>query len=76
MTFAYGTGFKPVDGGSRTCFGIAWFATEKEANDYHNFIQSENHTYNGGMFHGMRCGRDRVFDKTKDGVKIYAVTHQ
>ena len=63
----------PIKRDSRTCFGILYFATEAEAEDYGYVAQSQ--TYNGGMFHGMACGRDKGFDHVgPDGTAYFAVT--
>jgi hypothetical protein len=72
--YAYG-GFKADASDSRICFGIAWFKDEAEAKKYSEYVSSHGHTYNGGWYHGMPCGRDYGFDFVKDGVKYYAVTH-
>lgn len=65
----------PVKTESRICFGIAWFATEADADAAHNAIRQRGETYNGGFFHGMACGRDKAFDYD-DPVhgRLYAVT--
>lgn len=47
---------------SRICFGIIWFETEKEAIEYGKLMNELGVTYNGGMFHGMLCGRDSTWD--------------
>ncbi len=59
---------------SRICFGIAWFATEREADAYATIVRKRGDTYNGGYFHGMSCDRDSGFDYTEQGRKLYAVT--
>lgn len=73
--FAYG-GFKADASSSRTCFGIAWFYNIHEAEKYSEFVKKAGHTYNGGYFHGMSCGRDPGFDTTGPEGKLFAVTHQ
>lgn len=74
--FTYSSLHKAVASESRICFGIAWFATEEAANSYSEYIKSKGHTYNGGMFHGMACGRDKSFDRDGPaGNRWYAVTH-
>jgi hypothetical protein len=65
----------PVKTEGRSCFGIAYFATEVEADRYAAFVQARNDRYNGGYFDGMRCGRDTGFDHVDDsGRLLYAVT--
>lgn len=66
--------FKPVDRDIRTCFSIAFFATEQEADEYAKFVEEHGYTYNGGYFDGRPCGRDKSFDRDVNGVKQYAVT--
>ena len=67
---------KPVKSDSRICFGIDYFYTEAEANAYDAFIRERGDTYNGGVYHGMDCGRDSRFDHVDaaSGKKLYAVT--
>jgi len=65
---------QPVKTESRTCFGIAWFATEAEADKAHEIVRKAGRTYNGGFFHGRLCGRDRAYDIVVDGRKLFAVT--
>jgi len=65
----------PVKTDSRICFGIAWFASEEEANRYSQIVHKRGDTYNGGWYHGMACGRDRGFDyKDEQHGQLYAVT--
>ena len=64
-----------VDTDIRICFAIAWFDSEESAQEATKDKQVENSTYNGGMFHGMRCGREERFDYIKEGRKLYAVTY-
>jgi hypothetical protein len=65
----------PVRIDSRICFGIAYFATEAEADLYAADVVRRGVTYNGGWFDGMACGRDRSWDYTDaDGRRLYAVT--
>lgn len=76
MAFTYSEKYKAVESESRTCFGIAWFLKESDADGYAAEVRAKGHTYNGGMFHGMACGRDRGFDKNDpQGKRLYAVTH-
>ena len=65
----------PVRIDSRICFGIAYFATEAEADLYAADVVRRGVTYNGGWFDGMACGRAEAFDYLMpDGSKRYAVT--
>lgn len=66
---------KPVKRDSRTCFGIVWFATEDEADEYAAGVRAEGQIYNGGFMHGLPCGRDAVWDCHDDALgPLYAVT--
>lgn len=66
---------KPVLSAQRICFGISWFKTEEDAQKYHEEVQKDGRTYNGGFFHGMPCGRDTGFDFVhKEHGQLYAVT--
>lgn len=58
----------------RICFGIAWFTSERDANDYDKIVREKGLTYNGGFFDGRPCGRDKNWDYERDGIKYYAVT--
>ena len=64
----------PVERDIRICFAIYYFETEEDAQRYHSYVRKKGFTYNGGWFHGMRCGRESRWDKTVDGKKLYAVT--
>jgi hypothetical protein len=55
----------------RRCFGIAWFATEAEAQVFAQAVRALGRTYNGGFFHGAPCGRNPGFDHGG----LFAVTH-
>lgn len=66
--------FHPVDRDSRICFGISFFLSEKEADEYAKFVKEQGYTYNGGYFDGMPCGRDKSFDRVVGEQKQYAVT--
>ena len=55
-------GHKPVIGETRICFGIDWYATEKEADEMGEYNQKSGCVYWGGFFHGMPCGRDKTWD--------------
>jgi len=55
---------------SRICFGLVWFKTEEEANEYSQIIHELGITFNGGMFHGIPCGRVSEFD-IKEGEYKY-----
>ena len=60
---------------SRNCFGLAYFTDEETAIRAGEVITKSKATYNGGMFHGMPCGRDKTHDHvTADGTKLFAVT--
>jgi hypothetical protein len=61
---------------SRICFGIAYFTKEKDATTYAAHVREQGRTYNGGMFHGMPCGRDESRDYVDPKLgQLYAVTH-
>ena len=59
----------------RICFGIAYFDSEENAAIANKEVTDRGDTYNGGMFHGMSCGRDKSWDREEDGRKLYAVTY-
>ena len=60
---------------SRICFGIAWFKTEAEADEYGEWVRSIGSTYNGGFYHGRPCGRDKSWDYVDDELgELFAVT--
>jgi len=68
-------GHRSVRLDSRICFAIKWYATEKEADEMGAYSRAIGNTYNGGMFHGMACGRDKSWDmKDENGNMIYAIT--
>lgn len=48
---------EPVKSDMRICFGIAWFATEEDAELHSEHMKKTGRTVNGGFFHGMQCGR-------------------
>ena len=65
----------PVKIDSRICFGIAYFATETDAQAYAAHVRSIGVTYNGGYFDGMPCGRDKSFDHVDPTLgQLFAVT--
>lgn len=64
----------PVDVDVRICFGIAWYASEEDAELADAETRKRGNTYNGGYFHGMNCGREGSWDRVREGVKQYAVT--
>jgi len=66
----------PVKTDVRICFGIHWFATEKDAEIWGNHSFKSGNYYNGGYYHGRPCGRDKSWDYTdKDtGESFYAAT--
>lgn len=59
----------------RSCFGLFWFVKEDDAETYAAFVRHKGLTYNGGFFHGMKCGREKQFDKETENGKLYAVSH-
>lgn len=59
---------------SRTCFGIDYYDDEAEADEVGAKVTASGQTYNGGYFHGMKCGREKSRDIVVDGVQLYAVT--
>jgi|TARA_R110000751_G_scaffold188986_1_gene294925 hypothetical protein len=60
----------------RISFAIAYFDSEESAQEASADENAKGNTYNGGMFHGMQCGRDKTWDHTDDkGRKLYAVTY-
>jgi hypothetical protein len=65
-----------VESEQRTCFGIAWFSNEADAEAYAEEVRKAGLRYNGGMYHGMRCGRADWFDLKPlgDEPALYAVT--
>lgn len=65
-----------VDCDIRICFAISWFDSEESAQEAHKYVTERDYRYNGGMFHGMQCGRDKTWDRTNEkGRKLYAVTY-
>ena len=66
--------FHAVDREDRTCFGIAYFASKKDADNYSKYVRENGRTYNGGMMSGKPCGRAPEFDRSVAGEKQYAVT--
>lgn len=65
----------PVMTVSRICFALEWFATEAEAEDRAAEVRKRGDTYNGGMFHGMPCGREPHQDFISDEHgPLYAVS--
>lgn len=74
---AQGVTVKPVKQESRTCFGIEWYTTEEDAMMADARVRKEGRTYNGGLYHGMPCGRDRQWDHfdQKLGTHLFAVTN-
>ena len=53
----------PVAHESRICFGISWYATERDAWIADRLIRARGITYNGGFYDGMPCGRDSAWDR-------------
>jgi hypothetical protein len=65
----------PVKTDSRICLGISYFLSEADAQAYAQEIVRRGHTYNGGFFHGMQCGREESRDYLDDELgQLYAVT--
>lgn len=65
----------PVKYDSRNCFAVAFFQTETEAQAFSEWVREQGHTYNGGWYHGMKCGRDSSFDRDDPKLgRLYAVT--
>jgi hypothetical protein len=59
----------------RICFAIKFFKTEQDADEYAKQVRECGLTYNGGMFHGMPCGREKSWDHIDPELgKLYAVT--
>lgn len=52
----------PIHFDSRTCFAIAFFLKEADAQAYGDYHRQRGSTYNGGYFDGMPTGRDSSFD--------------
>ena len=67
-------GIEAQAGDVRICFAVAYYTNEADAIKAGEYSKAHN-TYNGGMFHGQPCGRDKSFDFKLDGVTYYAVTH-
>lgn len=66
---------QPVKTSSRTCFGIAYFTREVDAEVFAAEVARTGQTYNGGFFHGMACGRDKGWDYVDASLgQLYAVT--
>ena len=65
---------QPVDVDVRICFGIAWYASEEDAQKADEVTRKQGNTYNGGFYHGVICGREESWDREVDGKKRYAVT--
>ena len=65
----------PVKYDSRICFGITYFKTEAEAQQYDEHIREKGCTYNGGFYDGRPCGRDSSWDYLDNEFgQLYAVT--
>ena len=66
----------PVKIDSRICFGIAYFASEADADTFAAHVRAKDRRYNGGFFHGMPCGRDKSWDYVDPKLgQLYAVTN-
>ncbi len=66
---------RPVKTDSRNAFAIQYFLTEEAALEYAAHVKRQGYCYNGGMFHGMPCGRDSGWDYVdKELGQLYAVT--
>ena len=66
---------KPVRRASLISIGVVYLASEEDAAAWSEHVKSTGHTYNGGYFDGMLCGREpsRDFTDMEHG-KLYAVT--
>lgn len=66
---------KAVKVEGRNCFGIAYFTSEADAQEYADEVRRQGLTYNGGFFHGKPCGRDETWDHVDaEHGQLYAVT--
>lgn len=52
----------PIHTDQRTCFGIAFFLKESDAQAFGDYYRAAGATYIGGYFHGMPTGRDSGWD--------------
>ena len=52
----------PIHTDGRTCFAIAYFLTEEDAQKFGDYYRAAGHVYNGGYMDGMRTGRDKGWD--------------
>lgn len=55
---------EPIHTDQRTCFGIAYFLVEADAQAFGDYYRDLGSTYIGGYFHGMPTGRDSTWDMT------------
>jgi len=66
----------PIRREERICFGVEWYATEKEAMEVDEVVQKNGEVYNGGYMHNHPCGRRPEFDCIRDNEKQFAVTRR
>jgi hypothetical protein len=57
---------------SRICFGISWYASERDAWIADRLIRARGVTYNGGFYDGMPCGRDSAWDRRDEDGNVVA----
>lgn len=59
----------------RICFNLRIFEQEHHANRYGKLVRKLGYTYNGGLFHGMPCGREAARDYISgNGTHFFVVT--
>jgi len=61
----------------RICFGLIYYPTKESADRAGLVVAKSNAEYNGGWFHGMKCGREanRDYIDKETGQPYYAVTY-
>ena len=52
----------PIHTDGRTCFAIAFFLTEADAQAFGDYYKAHGSRYHGGYMDGMPTGRDSSFD--------------
>lgn len=62
---------KPYKTDSRTCFGLAWYTNELDAEVVG--FDGRQHRINGGFDHDRACGRDSSFDCYAGAARLFAV---
>lgn len=66
---------KPVRRASFISFGVVYLASEEDAMAWSEHVRSTGHTYNGGFYDGMLCGREPSRDIVdEEHGQLYAVT--